>query len=148
MNVRTVLFITAFTTAFLLAGCATHPVAPHVQPQVFTHPGETPPSLTHVAKWLDALIVISAIGIGVGIALFFFAPVAHRASIILAGTAGAVEGSALLLRVSLWMIPWIAIGLVTLALAALGYEIYVKVSKSKSLPPLESFTTPVIGSGV
>lgn len=116
-----------FAVGFLCAGCA--PTSPPPKPlptpvPVLTHPGQTPAPLAHVATGLDWIILIAVIGVGLGVALFFVVPAAHNLSIPIAGVAAGIEGSALLTRVSLWLIPWVAGGLVVLAAGVSIYEVY------------------------
>lgn len=104
------------------SGCAAAKPQPVKPTPALTHPGQTPPELKHVATGLDWIIVISVIAVGVGIGLYFFAPVAHSLAFAVAGTAASIEGAALVTRVSLWFIPWIALGLGVLAGGVLLYE--------------------------
>lgn len=122
----------------LSSGCAAaHPAPPPKPTPVLTHPGQTPPELKHVATGLDWLIVISVIGIGVGAGLYFFAPVAHSLAFAVAGTAASIEGAALVTRVSLWFIPWIALGLGVLAGTVLVYEVWKNRKKLAALIPTQ-----------
>lgn len=129
----------------LSSGCAAAKPQP-VKPQpALTHPGQTPPELKHVATGLDWLIVISVIGIGVGVGLYFFAPVAHSLAFAVAGTAASIEGAALVTRVSLWFIPWIALGLGVLAGVVLIYEVYKnRVKLGLVLGPISSTGIPAL----
>lgn len=102
-------------------GCAaSHPT---VTPASLTAPPlttTTPVQLQVVAASLNAIIVISIVALGVAIGLFFVLPT-HNLSFAIAAIAGGVEASALVARVSLWFVPWLAL---LLALAAVGVFIY------------------------
>lgn len=76
---------------------------------------------------LDKLILVGVIGVGVGFGLFFVVPAAHQLSITIAGVAGGLEGSALLLRVGLTPIVWVVYILIGLGAIALGYEVFQKL---------------------
>lgn len=107
-----------------LSGCAAHPVVPlHPAPE-FVKPGQTPASLTAVAKGLDGFILLSVIAVGVGIALFFLLPATHNVSVSLVAIGGGIEISSLVTRASLWLVPYAVIGLVVSAFVALVYELY------------------------
>lgn len=83
----------------------------------------TPASLTNVAVSLDWIIVLAIVVVGVGVGLFFFLPAAHNLSLAIAGVAGGVEASALIARVSLWFVPWVAAVLAAGSLAFFIYEV-------------------------
>ena len=113
-----------FVAGLALTGCAAHPVVPlHPAPE-FVKPGQTPASLTAVAKGLDGFILLSVIAVGVGIALFFLLPATHNVSVSLVAIGGGIEISSLVTRASLWLVPYAVIGLVVSAFVALVYELY------------------------
>lgn len=122
-------------------GCAAnHAVAPQATTRpVLPHPGQTPTELVKVASGLDHLIILGVLAVGVGIGLYFFVPEAHSLSVPLVGVAGSVQGAALILRVSLWFIPWIAAGLVVAGIGALIYELHVQRHK------VAKIVAPVLG---
>jgi hypothetical protein len=64
--------------------------------------------------------------IGISVSLYFFAPEEHTLSFSIGGGAGAVLGLSLLLKTLLWLIPWLALGGVAIAIAILIYELYLK----------------------
>lgn len=94
----------------------------------------TPTQFSGIAGWMDALAVLSVVLIAVGVALFCFAPEAHRLSFGIAGGAGALLVTSLTLHASLWMIPLFSRGIAFLIAAAIvtfGVEIYLKVKALK-----------------
>lgn len=104
-----------------VSGCA----AQHPATTAVTHSiTSTPTALKGVAVSLDWIIILSLLALGGGIGLFFALPASHNISLPLAIIAGAVEATALLARVSLWIIPWVAGGLGVIALGVFVYEVY------------------------
>ena len=106
-------------------GCASH--IPKPGPGGGSHgPGSTPKSLSQFATGLDWLMLLAVPLIAGGIAMVFFAPVAHRLSFAIVTAGGALLGVSLLIRVSLWLVPWIAGALLIGGLLFAGYEVYRK----------------------
>lgn len=124
-----IVFILVAVLFSLITGCASLPKGATTPPKPTIT--QTPPSLNHVATSLDVIIVMAVVALGVSIALYFFAPETHALSITAAGASGAVEGSALALRVTLWLIPWIVYGLLILATGFLAYELYLRFTAEK-----------------
>jgi hypothetical protein len=108
----------------ILGGCASaaHPAV--VPVHEFVAPGHTPTSLLHIATALDWFVILSVVTVGVGIGLFFWLPTSHNLSLALIFLGGGVEASSLFTRVSLWLVPWLAVGLALLAVVAFIYEVY------------------------
>lgn len=122
----------------LISGCAVNPTSTgHPSTTGLSH---VPASLTHVSTSLGILAVVGVIALAVGVGLYFTVPETHKLSIILAGIGGSLVGISLLLKVSLWLIPWIAYSFLGLAVIALGYEFYIKISGNKKLPDLTSIS--------
>lgn len=129
-----------FALAFLIVGCATaHPTTGPAAPP--SHgPGTTPHGLENVGWWLELLAIIGVPAIAAGITLLIvnlFNPLGlstFRLSLMLSIGGASLFGVSVLLRASLWLVPWVEVVLCVLALAALAYEIYVKASGNKSLP--------------
>lgn len=135
-----VALVSALALLFYCAmGCTgvahpTNPAAPSMVSSVTT----TPVALKNVATGLDWLILLSIVGVGVGVGLYFLLP-AHNLSFAIAAIAGGIEGSALIARVSLWFIPWLAGGLLLVAVSFFAYEVYanwgrIKAEAGKVLP--------------
>lgn len=125
----------ALLAGVAMFGCAHVPsatVSTTVTHSLVSHPGTTPPELHQAASGFTWIAVLCVVPIGVGIGLYFFAPATHAWSLILAGVAGATEATALLLRISLWFIPWLAIALLVFALGVLAYELWRKRSSIES----------------
>lgn len=121
-----VLFAIALSVlAAVMLGCAVnHQPVPQPKP----HP--IPPSLNNINKSLDVLVVVSILVIGASIAAFFFLPaISHSIAFTGAAGAGGVLGVSLFLKVTLWLIPWIAGGVLILSLAYLGLEAYKHFAK-------------------
>jgi hypothetical protein len=78
----------------------------------------------HVASALDVFILLSVVAVGIGIGLFFWLPTSHNLSLALIFLGGGVEASSFATRVSLWLVPWLVIGLAVLAATAFVYELY------------------------
>lgn len=118
------------TLAFYLAmtfltGCAATTAIPKGPP--------TPvPPLHNVQVSLDLLIPIALVAALVSVGLYFFVPEGHKLWATLAGCAGTVEIGSLLLRVSLWIIPWVAGGLGVAALGLVGWKVYKNWGKIES----------------
>lgn len=113
----------AFLILTWLVGCqsATHPTGPAAgQPSAVT---ATPVALEKVATGLNWLILLAVVALGVGIGLYFILPV-HNLSFAIAAVAGGIEVSALVARVSLWFVPWLAGGLALVAFGIFCYEVY------------------------
>lgn len=119
-----------FVGLTLIGGCAPHPAASVAvkPPPLLPKPGQTPAELKHVAVGLDWIIVLAVIGLGVGIGLFFILP-DHRLSFAIATIAAGIESTALVTRVSLWFVPWVAVGLAVLSGGILIYELYKNRAK-------------------
>lgn len=97
---------------------------PPTKPTLFTPPGQTPPALKNTAKATDTIIVLALIVAGVSVGLFFAVPATHNLSLPIGAAAAGVEGVALITRVSLWFIPWVALGLAILGMIVFAYEVY------------------------
>lgn len=129
-------FICSMLLAFILTlvcGCvsAAHPA---VKPPVFN---TAPPSqLAGVATWLDIFMIVAIPIVAGAVVLFFLAPADFKYSLGLGSGGITLFVTSALLKVSLWLIPWVAGGIVVLALAALGYEIYARVTGK--VPTIES----------
>lgn len=108
-------------------GCASAPTNPAglVKPNLFA----TPASLVVVSATLDWLIGGMILLVGVAVALYFLLPETHRLSGLLMVGGGSVLGLSLLLKTTLWMMPWVGGVLVIGGLALLGYELYLKFVK-------------------
>jgi hypothetical protein len=120
----TIASIVALALCVILGGCAAQN---HVVPapiHEFVAPGHTPTSLLHIASALDVFVILSVIAVGIGIGLFFWLPTSHNLSLALIFLGGGVEASALVTRVSLWLVPWLAVSLAVLAVVAFIYEVY------------------------
>lgn len=117
-----VVFVLSMVALSAIGGCAAaHPTAgPAIHPAITS----TPTSLTGVSKGLDWIIILAVVGVGVGVGLFFFMPAAHNLSIPILGVAGGIEVAALVTRVSLWFVPWVAGVLGLLALGVFTYEVW------------------------
>lgn len=114
-----------YTLVLWGAGCAAVPVA------ATTHKlTSTPETLKTFAGFLDFILPVAMLALAIAVALYFLLPAGHTLSLTLAGVAGGVEALALLLKVSLWLVPWFAGVLAAGALAALGYEVYIKYFKT------------------
>lgn len=124
----------AMIAASYIVGCyVSHPPSPGSNGH---GPGTTPHDLNGIAWWLEMFAVI-AVPITVGaIVAFFLVPEAHRLSTFLGIGGASLFGVSVLLRVSLWLVPWVAGSLGVLAVVALAYELYVKISKNKNVPDL------------
>lgn len=105
-----------------LCGCHVNHAAPSPAPLI-SH--QVPEVLKNVGTGLDRLIILSVLVIGVVIAVFFILPEAHRLSITIGTGAGSVLAISLFLKTTLWMVPWIAGGLLILAVLVGIYEVYV-----------------------
>lgn len=116
-----------FVGLTLIGGCAPRPAASVAvkPPPLLPKPGQTPAELKHVAVGLDWIIVLAVIALGTGIGLFFILP-DHRLSFAIATIAAGIESTALVTRVSLWFVPWVALGLAVLSLVILAWKIYKK----------------------
>lgn len=117
-----VILVAAIACEFL-PGCAVAHTPPP-SPAAHKPMTATPPELANVARGLDVVIVLSIVSVGIGIGLFFALPEAHNISIPIAAVAGGIEASALVARVSLWFVPWLATALAALAAGALIYEVW------------------------
>jgi hypothetical protein len=119
--------VLGFVGLTLIGGCqpvhqaSTKP--PAVNP-VFPHPGQTPPELKATAKATDVIIIVALLAVGIAVGLFFAVPATHNLSLPIGGAAAGVEAVALITRVSLWFIPWVALGLAVLGLGFFAYEVY------------------------
>lgn len=78
------------------------------------------------------IALVAVVVLGLGVASFFIFPMAHTLSTTVALSAGGVEASALVLKVSLWTIPWIAGALGVLAVLVFAYEI-IRNTRVKTL---------------
>lgn len=108
----------------IMAGCA--PIHPPVPVTTVTHTTvtSTPASLAVVGHGLDYLILAAVIATGIGVGLFFALPASHNISIPIGAVAVSVGVASILLKVSLFAIPWIAAGLGVVALVVCAYEVY------------------------
>ena len=117
-------FVTALAAYFFvnMAGCAVNPHAA-VEPAV-VHP--VPVALKATATNLDWMIAVGVLALVAGLVAYFTMPAAHQLSLTV-GMAGAVLfGVSVLLRESLWLFPYIGIGLLSVACLLAGYELYAK----------------------
>lgn len=120
--VGVVIGIILFVIATSMMGCAAvHPTGTTVVTHSVT---STPVALKNVAIGLDWIIVLAVVAVGIGVGCFFTLPAAHNLSLSIAVSAGAIEVSALLARVSLWFVPWLAGGLAAVALGIFCYEVW------------------------
>lgn len=129
---KTLLCLILCLLPLVVMGCVTHPpaaVAVH-HPLVST---AVPPSLKSTAINLDWIIAISVILLGVGIGLYAWLP-SHNISLPIMAIAGGVEASALVARVSLWFVPWLAGGLAVTAILVFVYEVYIH----RTTPPIST----------
>jgi hypothetical protein len=100
------------------------PVQPPA-PETFFHKiTKTPESLTHVAGALEVLSVFGVLIAVGGLALLMFVPAEQHLSFAIAGTGVCLILTALILRVSLWMIPIAAAAAAITALAGAGIYFY------------------------
>lgn len=122
-----VLFAVLIGLGFAAWGCTpvnqSKATTPAVNP-VFPKPGQTPPELKTTAKATDVIIVVALVAAGIAVGLFFAVPATHNLSLPIGGAAAGVEGVALITRVSLWFIPWVAFGLAILGIGFFAYEVY------------------------
>lgn len=105
----------------LLSGCAAW-----FQTQSRSGVGKTPVALTGVSSGLDWLILASVVITAASIGLFFYLPAGHRISGAMGIGGACTLGISLLLKTTLWMIPWLAGGLVVLGLIYFFYELWYK----------------------
>jgi hypothetical protein len=127
-----------FTLSMWMSGCAVDtPGSSHYS--VF----ETPKSLHAFSVSLDFILVIALLVFATCVALYFVLPEGHTLSLTLGAVSGATEAIAILLKVSLWIVPWIA-GLALLgAVGAGAYELYEKYYGTSTTPPAVTATPGV-----
>jgi hypothetical protein len=126
-----VLFVLLFLSGCHLAkhaggGGGGHPATTPAKNEYHGPGGGAPTSLHKADVTLDWFIPLSVLLIGISVSLYFFAPEEHTLSFSIGGGAGAVLGLSLMLKTLLWLIPWLALGGVALAIAILIYELYLK----------------------
>lgn len=130
---KTLYFAIAVLAAVILisviaSGCAAPHPTPTAAQSVVTAVTATPVALQATAKTLDWFIALAVIGVGVGVGLYFLLPT-HNLSFAIAAISGGIEGSALLTRVTLWLVPWVAGALLLSAVGFFAYEVYVNRTK-------------------
>jgi CHASE2 domain-containing sensor protein len=103
----------------LAAGCASASRKPALNDQPQKRP--VPPSLHNIDKGLDWLSLLAVVGIGAAVAVAVMLPGTDKISLALGLGSGAVLVASLFIKVSLWLVPWVAGGL---AVAGIGYEVY------------------------
>lgn len=141
MPVKRKLFIAAaFAIAAVLLGIFlfTQTGCKSVSPFSFLHSShtKTPPGpgsggagggdgFKGIELWLGVFVVASIITLGVAAFCWNFAPM-HWLSLPLAGGAGTVLGASLFLKVTLWLVPWIAGVLLLGGVILYAHELYRK----------------------
>ena len=99
-----------------------------------------------MAKSTNAIAIIAMVAAGVGLGLYFAVPAAHALSIPIFGIGAGIEITALVTRVSLWFIPWLAMGAVGLGVVVLLYEAWKNRAKVEAMLKAHadalSFLTP------
>lgn len=142
----------ALMAAWLMFGCAEHtqPLGPIVAPpDPVTAPGQ---SLAHsvsvlitLATWVNVISWFAlAVGIGATIYGVFSAdrPV-ENLGIMVASSSAALAVESLTSIIVLPFSPWLILGLGVLALAGVGYEVYVRFFK-KTPAIVTSIAAPVV----
>jgi hypothetical protein len=130
-----------FVALAVLVGCVSHPSKNATSPPV-TKPtpahreyhgpgGGAPTSLKKTDTALEVYILASILFVGVAAGLYFytppFIPDAHAASFGIGAGAGAVLILSLILKTSLWLIPWLSAGAIAAAVVLFVYELIKKL---------------------
>jgi hypothetical protein len=85
---------------------------------------ETPPSLGRFDGFLDVVLALSVLAFIVAVALFFTLPNEHKISCTVGAASAGGLFISLVLKVTLWLIPWIAGALVVGAFLWLSVRLY------------------------
>ncbi len=117
-----------FFLIVLASGCVSNK-DPQKKPE--KHITDPPPNLTTFNKGLTVLALAGVVGVGVGVALFFVLP-QHRLSMLVGGISAGTLATALVLKVTLWLLPWVAGAGILLGLVLFGIELSRELRTGRS----------------
>lgn len=114
-------WLTLLVLGVCLTACSPFDI-PKVTPPVATHP--VPPNLTHIDHSLDLGFVIGIGAIVAAVVVFYLVPLQHRISLALAGGGGTLLGLSVFFKTTLWILPYLAAGLLVCAAFFAVWELW------------------------